>query len=62
MPETLKNRKEAASWQKKFDRAAPKVGDFAPDFILRDVNGENPVRLSSFRNKKPAALVFGSFT
>jgi len=59
---TLKNRKEATEWQKKYDAIAPKVGDVAPDFELSDINGENPVRLTSFRGQKPVALIFGSFT
>ena len=50
------------AWQKQHDPLAPKTGDMAPDFELRDVNGENAVRLSDFRGKKPVALVFGSFT
>ena len=59
---TLKNRKEATNWQKKHDALAPKIGDLAPDFELRDMNGENPLRLSDFYGKKPVALIFGSFT
>jgi len=59
---TIKNRQEATSWQKKYDSHAPKVGDPAPDFILCDSSGENPVRLSDFRGQKPVALIFGSFT
>ena len=59
---TLKTRKEATDWQKKHDALAPKVGDLAPDFELSDIHGENPVRLSGFRNRKPVALIFGSFT
>ncbi len=55
-------RKKHRSWQFHYDALAPKVGDVAPDFELRDVNGENPVRLSDFRGQKPVALIFGSFT
>ena len=62
MGETLKDRREAKAWQQKYDTKAPKVGDLAPDFELRDVNGENPIRLSDFRGVKPVALIFGSFT
>ena len=62
MPETLKNRHEASKWQQKYDRLAPKVGDLAPDFELFDIHGEQFVRLSDFREKKPVALIFGSFT
>lgn len=59
---TIKNRQEGTAWQKRYNAAAPKVGDPAPDFGLRDVNGEDPIRLSSFRGQKPIVLIFGSFT
>ncbi|NOR89911.1 MAG: redoxin domain-containing protein, partial [Anaerolineales bacterium] len=59
--ETLKTRKEASAWQKKFDALAPKVGELAPDFELRDSRGANPLRLSDLKGK-PVALIFGSFT
>jgi hypothetical protein len=59
---TIKNRKEATAWQGEYDLQAPKVGDPAPDFELRDVQGINPVQLSDFRGQKPVALIFGSFT
>ena len=62
MTGTLKNRHEATIWQKKFDPQAPKVGDLAPDFELYGIGGEERVRLSEFRQHKPVALVFGSFT
>lgn len=60
MPSTIQHIKEHKSWQKRFDAHAPRPGDLAPDFELRDVNGENPVRLSDLL--KPVALIFGSFT
>jgi peroxiredoxin len=59
---TIKNRKEGTSWQIKYDADAPKIGDPAPDFELRDINGENPILLSSFQGTKPVVLIFGSFT
>jgi peroxiredoxin len=62
MFKTIRYRKEFQAWQKKYDALAPKPGDVAPDFELRDVNGENPIRLSDFRGQKPVVLVFGSFT
>ncbi len=37
-------------------------GDLAPDFNLRRVKSKRKVRLSAFRNKKPVALIFGSYT
>lgn len=37
-------------------------GDAAPDFELRKVKSRDTVRLSSFRGRKPVALIFGSYT
>ena len=39
----------------------PRVGDLAPDFTLKTVDGV-PVTLSDFRGHKPVVLIFGSFT
>jgi hypothetical protein len=52
----------AISWERANDAKAPKVGDLAPDFELRDPSGNTVVRLSDFRGKRPVALVFGSYT
>ena len=42
---------------------APLVGQMAPDFELPDAKDEaKTVRLSSFRDQRPVALVFGSYT
>ena len=62
MPRTIQFIKKEKAWQKRYDPLAPKVGDLAPDFELRDLTGENSVRLSDFQGRKPVALVFGSFT
>ena len=62
MASFMLKRREMRAWQKKYDARAPKVGDIAPDFELRDVHGEDTVRLSGFRGQKPVALIFGSFT
>ena len=62
MLSSAKYRKEHMAWQEKYDALAPRAGDLAPDFELSDVHGENPLRLSDFRDKKPVALIFGSFT
>ena len=39
-----------------------KVGEMAPDFALETTNHTGTVQLSSFRDKKPVVLVFGSYT
>jgi len=59
---TIQNRKQAAAWQMKYNNRTPKVGDLAPDFELRDVQGKNPLRLSSCQGKTPLVIIFGSFT
>lgn len=41
---------------------APKLGDVAPGFSLKQLDGKKRVRLSSFKGKKPVALIFGSYT
>ncbi len=62
MSETIRSMEDSRAWHERYEPLAPKEGDLAPDIELRDVNGENPVRLSDFRGQKPVALVFGSFT
>ena len=41
---------------------APAVGEEAPDFTLPRIDSGEAVRLSSFRGRKPVALIFGSYT
>jgi peroxiredoxin len=38
------------------------VGDTAPDFKLSQLNTKDTVQLSSFSNKRPVVLIFGSYT
>ena len=38
------------------------VGDAAPDFRLKIRGGGKSISLSSYRGKRPVALVFGSYT
>ncbi len=62
MIKSLRLMRAHRAWQKEYDAKAPSEGDLAPDFELFGVNGENPVRLSDFREVKPVALIFGSYT
>ena len=41
---------------------APAIGAEAPDFKLPRLDSTEQVRLSSFRGRKPVALIFGSYT
>ncbi len=44
------------------DEMGPNVGDVPPDFDLKLVGSKERVRLSSFKDEKPIALIFGSYT
>ncbi len=62
MSDTIRNWRDGIKWQRRYGHDAPKRGELASDFQLRDVSGETLVRLSDFRGNKPVALIFGSFT
>ena len=44
------------------DEMGPGVGQEPPDFFLKRMGSDEKVRLSSFKGKRPVALVFGSYT
>lgn len=44
------------------DEMGPAVGEQPPDFYLKRMGSQERVRLSSFRGKRPVALIFGSYT
>lgn len=62
MFDLIKHQRKSKARQLELDANAPQTGDEAPDFELKDVNGENSVRLSDYQGRKPVALIFGSFT
>ena len=39
-----------------------KVGDVAPGFKLKSLDGKSETDLASFKGKKPVVLIFGSYT
>jgi hypothetical protein len=43
-------------------RIAPAVGETAPDFTLKTLDGKETVTLSKFKREKPVLLIFGSYT
>ncbi len=43
-------------------RIPPAVGQSAPDFSLKTLDGKETIALSQFRGKKPVVLIFGSYT
>jgi hypothetical protein len=55
--------KSPAGFRQAGDRSGKfKPGDVAPDFNLKVMHKETRVALSAFRNQRPVALVFGSYT
>ena len=48
------------SWRR--EDKAPKVGDMAPTFKLKSLDGTEETDLEHFREKKPIVLFFGSYT
>ena len=44
------------------DKNALKVGEIAPNFKLKSLDGKSETELSEFKGKKPVVLIFGSYT
>lgn len=44
------------------DEMGPKEGENPPDFNLKLMGSDDRVSLSSFKGKRPVALIFGSYT
>jgi hypothetical protein len=44
------------------EAGGPDLGQDAPDFSLKTLDGKKIVKLSDFQGKKPVVLVFGSYT
>lgn len=53
-------RRDRNRWKK--DDGAPKVGEIAPLFTLKSLDGEREVELAGFQGKRPVVLFFGSYT
>ncbi len=41
---------------------APKIGDIAPTFKLKSLDGDSETDIAKFKGKKPVVLFFGSYT
>jgi hypothetical protein len=61
MMESMNKRRQEMRGQSQ-EAGGPNVGQEAPDFTLRTLDGDRTVKLSDFRGKKPVVLVFGSYT
>ena len=54
--------KTAPAAREERDDQKLKLGDVAPDFTLKKLDGKGALKLSSFKGQKPVVLVFGSIT
>jgi len=43
-------------------KKAPQVGDDAPNFKLKSLDGKSETELAAFKGEKPVVLIFGSYT
>lgn len=48
--------------KRRMARRAPRVGDPAPDFTLKSLDGKQTVTRTKYHPDRPLVLVFGSFT
>lgn len=48
--------------QGRSDSGSLQVGEMAPTFVLKSLDGESETDLASFRGNKPVVLFFGSYT
>ena len=62
VPEFKTQREKIAHYQKQKEEGNLQVGDEAPDFTLKKVDGKELVQLSSFKGKREVVLIFGSYT
>jgi hypothetical protein len=60
LPESERN--TPAAFDERVNEDVTKVGDLAPDFSLTTKDGKSKIALSSFRDKRPVVLIFGSYT
>ncbi len=44
------------------DEGAPAIGELAPVFMLKSLDGRTEFELQSYRGEKPVILYFGSYT
>ena len=62
-----RRRRGRGSWQgmgerMSRDEGAPKVGEWAPVFKAKSLDGKRETDLASFRGQRPVVLFFGSYT
>ena len=57
--------KQPPNWERTkalMARPVPVVGDAAPEFTLKTVDGATTITRSKFQPDRPLVLIFGSFT
>jgi len=65
MVDRMPPEKRPVNWQQTrslMERKAPAVGQPAPDFTLKTLDGTKTISLSAFHDDRPRVLIFGSYT
>lgn len=57
-----RQRREAQRGQSMRGDSGLKVGEAAPTFVLKSLDGKSETNLSDYRHRKPVVLLFGSYT
>ena len=57
-----RNRDQKKQRGRRSDANALKVGQQAPQFTLKSLDGKSETRLKDYQDKKPIVLIFGSYT
>ncbi len=62
IPVAAQDRPRRGGGQREDRTPAPKVGEVAPAFELKTLDGKTTVILEQYRGKRPVVLFFGSYT
>lgn len=60
--ENPRRRNRGGRARQRAEEGALKVGDEAPVFTLKSLDGESETSLADFQGEKPVVLIFGSYT
>lgn len=61
-PEANRNARDANQRPSRQRPQGLKVGEIAPSFKLKSLDGKSATSLASFKGKKPVVLIFGSYS
>ena len=62
IPAVAQERARRGGGQREDRKPAPQVGETAPTFALKTLDGEATIDLKDYQGKQPVVLFFGSYT